>query len=166
MLDLPERPEYSHWGDGLKKDHRVSKVVCEFLIILFCSFYWTILIFLHLDKRDCGMGLMKGHQVRHPPFPRPDLVQYQMGYVRHLTTIGIVSYKQSTTYLYCHLFFNINEIILKSFKSESVIVPYTSVHDGFGSSSFVHGLRSDSWFEYSQFKDQLPSNTLENIKSR
>ena len=24
MLDLPERPEYSHWGDGLKKDHRVS----------------------------------------------------------------------------------------------------------------------------------------------
>ena len=25
MLDLPERPEYSHWGDGvgLKKDHRV-----------------------------------------------------------------------------------------------------------------------------------------------
>ena len=104
MLDLPERPEYSHWGDSLKKDHRVSKVGCvfltnEFLIILFCSFYWIILIFLHLDKRDYVMGLMKGHQVRHPPFPRPDLVQYQMGYVRHWTTIGIVSYKNKQ-YIY------------------------------------------------------------------
>ena len=105
MLDLPERPEYSHWGDSLKKDHRVSKVGCvfltnEFMMILFCSFYWIILIFLHLDKRDYVMGLMKGHQVRHPPFPRPDLVQYQMGYVRHWTTIGIVSYKNKQYYIY------------------------------------------------------------------
>ena len=95
MLDLPERPEYSHWGDGLKKDHRVSIEPGipgnEKIIISYFSFYWIILIFLHLDKRDYVMGLMKGHQVRHPPFPRPDLVRYQMGYVRHSMTIGIVS---------------------------------------------------------------------------